>query len=289
MNRDDIAKTAKTYKQDIIGHKESFCRLVKTVNPFCRKLWGGFAVLQFILLHIISIPSLANDMGVPDLENKQETISVAESFYEGNVIEDAAPESDEGDTGEIEEAADDENTDGTCEDLSKNAEHIRECEGVRIGKETGLPLPRFVSLRGEANMRCGPGKRYRVKWIYKRRFYPIEVIEEFATWRKVRDIDGTEGWIHTNSISGFRTVVAMDNRMFSGADIVRKYDYQSIHGYTVMFRYPSEDSYPMMLVEYGAIGALKGCNGSWCTVQFEGKKNWVRKENLFGLYIGEVF
>ena len=42
---------------------------------------------------------------------------------------------------------------------------------------TGLPLPRFVSLRSEeVNMRTGPGVRYPVDWVYKRKNMPVEVI-----------------------------------------------------------------------------------------------------------------
>ena len=53
---------------------------------------------------------------------------------------------------------------------------------------SGLPLPRFVSLRSaEVNMRAGPSVRYPVEWVYRRAGLPVEVIAEFDTWRKVRD------------------------------------------------------------------------------------------------------
>ena len=45
--------------------------------------------------------------------------------------------------------------------------------------QTGLPLPRFVSLRAsEVNLRAGPGIRYPIQWVYQRRNMPVEVIEE---------------------------------------------------------------------------------------------------------------
>ncbi|HEC90533.1 MAG TPA: hypothetical protein ENI55_02585, partial [Alphaproteobacteria bacterium] len=57
---------------------------------------------------------------------------------------------------------------------------------------SGLPLPRFVSLRAqEVNMRAGPGVRYPVEWVYKRRYLPVQIIAEYKTWRKVRDWHGT--------------------------------------------------------------------------------------------------
>jgi len=48
---------------------------------------------------------------------------------------------------------------------------------------TGLPLPRFVSLRAaEVNLRTGPGVRYPIDWVYHRRGLPVEVIDEFGSF-----------------------------------------------------------------------------------------------------------
>ena len=75
------------------------------------------------------------------------------------------------------------------------------------------PLPRFISLSaGVANMRSGPGEQYPINWVYKRKLYPLVVISEYENWRQVRDIDGTEGWMHRVLLSGKRTaLVVRDN------------------------------------------------------------------------------
>ncbi|MDP6882831.1 MAG: SH3 domain-containing protein, partial [Rhodospirillales bacterium] len=66
---------------------------------------------------------------------------------------------------------------------------------------TGLPLPRFVNLRAnEANMRTGPGVQYPVEWVFVRPDLPLEVIAEYRTWRKVRDWQGTQGWMHQSML-----------------------------------------------------------------------------------------
>ena len=63
------------------------------------------------------------------------------------------------------------------------------------GSVTGLPLPRFVSLRtDEVNLRTGPGMQYPIEWLYKRRGLPVEVEREFDVWRLVVDPDGVKGW-----------------------------------------------------------------------------------------------
>ncbi|MCB9992515.1 MAG: hypothetical protein H6873_02535 [Hyphomicrobiaceae bacterium] len=75
-----------------------------------------------------------------------------------------------------------------------------------VGPVSGLPLPRFVSLRSEPiNVRVGPGTRYDVAWVFVKADLPVEIIQEFDTWRKIRDIDGQEGWIHQNLLVGTRT------------------------------------------------------------------------------------
>ncbi|MFO1187773.1 MAG: SH3 domain-containing protein [Alphaproteobacteria bacterium] len=72
-----------------------------------------------------------------------------------------------------------------------------------LGPVTNLPLPRFVSLkRGEVNMRRGPSEDQPVLWVYKRKNMPVEVVNEFDVWRKVRDVDGAEGWVRDQMLSG---------------------------------------------------------------------------------------
>ena len=44
-------------------------------------------------------------------------------------------------------------------------------------KGSGLPLPRFASLKAdEVNVRTGPGPRYPVDWVFKSRNMPVEIV-----------------------------------------------------------------------------------------------------------------
>ena len=39
-----------------------------------------------------------------------------------------------------------------------------------LGKETGLRVPRFVSMNSsKVNVRAGPGTRYPIKWVFQRK------------------------------------------------------------------------------------------------------------------------
>jgi SH3-like domain-containing protein len=137
---------------------------------------------------------------------------------------------------------------------------------------SGLPLPRFVSLRAkEVNMRTGPGVRYPVVWVYRRRRLPVEVITEFRTWRKVRDVQGTEGWVHQSLLSS--------QRSFTVTGQTR----------TVRTR-PDSKSKSIARVEMGVIGQLLQCpdGTGWCKVEVGGHAGWLRRVEFWGTYPRET-
>ena len=82
------------------------------------------------------------------------------------------------------------------------------------GSASGLPVPRFVSLKADkVNMHVGPAKTYEIKWLYQRQGLPVEITAEFENWRRIRDADGTEGWVYHSLLSGKRTgMVTAKNR-----------------------------------------------------------------------------
>ena len=73
---------------------------------------------------------------------------------------------------------------------------------------SGLPIPRFVSLKTEkVNVRKGPSSDHDVAWVYQVKGLPVEIIAEFETWRRIRDSEGTEGWILQNMLAGKRNAL----------------------------------------------------------------------------------
>ena len=55
-----------------------------------------------------------------------------------------------------------------------------------IRKATGLPLPRFVSLKNsKTNVRRGPDRSYPIAWEFNRRGLPVEIIREYENWRQI--------------------------------------------------------------------------------------------------------
>ena len=133
--------------------------------------------------------------------------------------------------------------------------------GVR---RTGLPLPRFASLRAtKVNLRAGPGVRYPVEWVYQRRGLPVMITAEFDAWRKVRDWRGTVGWIHRAMLTGKRTVIATAREV-------------------VLRRKPSRDSPAVARAEAGVIARVLVCQADWCRVEAGGISGWGRREALWG-------
>lgn len=136
---------------------------------------------------------------------------------------------------------------------------------------SGLPLPRFVSLAGEeVNLRTGPGVRYPVSWVFVRRGLPVLVTLEFEHWRKIRDLDGAEGWVHQSLLSGRRHAVVVGE--------VR-----------TLRREPRPDAAPVLRAEPGVIGRLRACREGWCRLEIADIAGWLPKTALFGALAGETF
>ena len=134
---------------------------------------------------------------------------------------------------------------------------------------TGLPLPRFVSLRAdEVNLRSGPGTRYPIDWVYRRSGMPVEIVDEFDTWRRIRDWQGTEGWVHQSMVQGRRSVLVIGQRR-------------------TLKRRPEAAAAGVALLDAGVIAALDSCRDDWCQVSAGGYSGWLPRDSLYGLYPGE--
>ena len=129
---------------------------------------------------------------------------------------------------------------------------------------SGLPLPRFVSLKsGEVNLRTGPGKRYPIDWIYRRRGLPVEIIDEFEDWRRVRDHDGTVGWVHRFMLMSRRTVLVTGETR-------------------TLRRKPAPAAPGLAYLQAGVIADLKDCHKVWCRIEAQGFDGWLHRSEMFG-------
>jgi len=140
---------------------------------------------------------------------------------------------------------------------------------------SGLPLPRFVSLKsGRVNSRIGPGINYAVDWLYLKAGLPMEIIQEYDNWRRVRDADGAEGWINQSLLSGRRTAIVAPWQR--GKDVT-----------VDLMSSPDPKARVVAQLEPGVVGVIRSCNGNWCELGFDGTRGWLAQSHLWGAYPGE--
>ena len=136
------------------------------------------------------------------------------------------------------------------------------------------PVPRFVTLRANVvNLRTGPGNRYPIEFVYHRKGYPLEVVAEFDQWRKVRDWQGTEGWVHQRMVTGARSVV------IQGTQRVLRKDADA-------------SAAPVAKLDPGVIAHLLECHDAWCRIEIANGasdvKGWLGRGDIWGVLPGEV-
>jgi SH3-like domain-containing protein len=146
---------------------------------------------------------------------------------------------------------------------------------IATGTISGLPVPRFVSLKpGKVNVRAGPTKDNDVTWVYTHAGLPVEVTAEFENWRRVRDWEGAEGWVYHSLLSGRRTAIVIPQASAKDAPLPLHADADG-HSRVVARLQP------------GVFGTVKRCTGAWCRVSGDGYDGWIEQDRLWGVYPNE--
>lgn len=155
---------------------------------------------------------------------------------------------------------------------------------AQANNPSGLPLPRFVTTRSEPiNVRVGPGEKYDIVWTYVKSGVPVEIVQEFDTWRKIRDMDGEEGWIHQNLLVGNRAGYVTPIQA---------------NGEITLHSARSAESSMRARLGPGLKVSIKQCDGTWCEVTANGQdpnqrstsySGYMQQDELWGVYPDEVF
>ena len=142
------------------------------------------------------------------------------------------------------------------------------------GSVTGLPLPRFAALRSdEVNMRVGPATTHPIEWTFQRRDLPVQIIGEFQLWRRIRDVDGAEGWVHSSTLAGRRTV------------LVRP----ATTPEATLRRRAGDETPAVARIRPDVIARIRECEAGapWCEVQVAGHRGFLRRTELWGVGLEE--
>jgi SH3-like domain-containing protein len=138
--------------------------------------------------------------------------------------------------------------------------------GGVAGAEKRLPLPRFAALRSDqVNLRAGPGDRYPIEWVFTRKELPVEIVQEFEHWRKIRDSEGTEGWVHQRMLVGKRSVVVTGETR-------------------PLYAKPDPGAAVVARAEPGVIARLLECEGAWCRIEAQKIEGWLPRDQIWGVY-----
>ncbi|QEE37822.1 MULTISPECIES: SH3 domain-containing protein [unclassified Methylobacterium] len=152
-----------------------------------------------------------------------------------------------------------------------------------VGPVTKLPLPRYASLKTDrVNLREGPSKDHRTLWVFQRAGLPVEIVGEFETWRRIRDSEGTEGWVLHSLLSGRRTAIVN-----AGPD-------KGAEKAAISLRAKADEgAADEARLQTGVIGNVKNCSSGWCRliVTLPNRREvdgYIRQNRLWGVYPNEV-
>ena len=140
-------------------------------------------------------------------------------------------------------------------------------------EDVGHSLPRMVSLRSNLiNARSGPGSRYPIEWVYKQKNAPVEIVAEFELWRKIKDWEGSETWVHKAMLVNKRWIK------------------MTKPGTSNIYAKPQSDSRIIAKVEDQVIGKVEKCpeQKDFCLIRFSSIEGWVNRNDFYGIYPGEV-
>ncbi len=124
--------------------------------------------------------------------------------------------------------------------------------------------PFWGSLRKPmANLRVGPGRDYRVNWVYQRSGLPVKVLRAMGGWVLIEDPDGARGWMLKQFVGRARAAMVKGGV----ADIREREDGTG----KVLWR-----------AAPGVIAQLGACPGQWCKVDVAGRRGFMAKAALWG-------
>ena len=121
----------------------------------------------------------------------------------------------------------------------------------------------FLMLKNsKVNVRIGPGFDYPVKFIYKKKYLPVKIIDKKENFRKVIDHKRNSGWIHISQLKKSNSLITTSKK--------------------ILFRKPTKYSKPLAKIDTGRLLLIIKCEQKWCNVKTEQFSGWVDKNNVWG-------
>ena len=122
---------------------------------------------------------------------------------------------------------------------------------------------KFLMLKNEkVNVRYGPSFDYPIKYIYKKIYLPIKVIDKKENFRRIIDHKKNSGWIHISQLKQSKSFITVSHK--------------------IIFKKPTKFSKPLAKLDIGRLLLVKKCERSWCYVETGVFKGWIENESVWG-------
>ena len=122
----------------------------------------------------------------------------------------------------------------------------------------------FLSLKKDkVYVRYGPGKDYPIKYIYRKKFLPIKIIDKKDNFRRIIDHKKNSGWIHRIMLRKLNSFIILEEK--------------------IVFKKNSKFSKPIVKLEKGRLVIIKKCEINWCRIETGNYSGWIETKNLWGI------
>ena len=122
----------------------------------------------------------------------------------------------------------------------------------------------FLMLKNnKVNVRYGPDLNSPIKYIYKKKFLPVKVIDKKENFRRIVDFKNNSGWIHTSQLSKIKSFILLEDK--------------------TLFSKPTKYSKPILIISKGRLLLVKKCKAKWCKVKTKKYTGWLETKNVWGV------
>ena len=111
-------------------------------------------------------------------------------------------------------------------------------------------------------VRYGPNKNYPIKFVYKKKFLPVKVIDKKDNCRKISDHKKNSGWIHRVMLKQSNSLIVLEDK--------------------IVFKKNSKLSKPLVKLEKGRLVLVKKCMPEWCKIKTGKFVGWIETKNIWG-------
>ncbi len=122
----------------------------------------------------------------------------------------------------------------------------------------------YVSLKyNMVHVRYGPSLNSPIKYIYKKKYLPLKVIDKKEHFRKIIDLKKNSGWIHKSQLIKSKSLVTTSKK--------------------ILYRKPTKYSEPIAILEEGRLLIFKKCLKNWCKITSGNYTGWIKIKDIWGI------